>query len=435
MKHVHFIGIGGISMSALATILLSKGAKVTGSDRQNSKEVEKLIAIGAEIAIGQSADNITKFGVNKNTIVCYTAAIHGDDEELIRAREVGATVLIRSKFLGELLKECNKVIAISGTHGKTTTTSMIANIFLTANKNPSILVGSQMPQIDGNVRIGGNEYMILEACEYVDSFLDFYSETAVITNIDADHLDYFKNIENIKESFIKFAEHTSKNVVINVDNENCTSILSSIGKHVVGTSIKNANIRYKDNKTVFNYGELEIMLPVYGAHNVANAIQAIEVARLYDIEEKYIIEGLEKFITPARRFEYIGDYKGVKLYDDYAHHPTEIKTTLETVKTLPGNTYVIFQSHTYSRTKTLYKDFIDVISGFDNLIVADIYAAREDPVDGIDGQHLAKDSGGMYLGDFDDIKKYLIDNSNRIDNIVSIGAGDSNKILYEILTN
>lgn len=420
MKHVHFIGIGGISMSAIAEIVLSKGNRVTGSDRQTSKEVEKLIANGAEIEIGQSAENIDKYNVDQNTIVVYTAAISEDDSELVRAREVGAKVFTRSKFLGELLKEYDKVIAVSGTHGKTTTTSMIANIFLTANRNPSILVGSQMPQIDGNVRIGGSEYMILEACEYVDSFLDFYPETSVITNIDADHLNYFKNLDNIKKSFVKFTENTSKNVVINANDENTLDILPKINKNIIKTSVKDF--------------DRNINLPVYGEHNMANAMQAIAVARLYGIEEEYIKEGLETFVTPARRFEYIGDYKNIKLYDDYAHHPTEIKTTLDAAKQLDGNTYVIFQSHTYTRTQTLYKEFVDVISKFDNLIVADIYAARENPIEGIDAQHLAKDSGGMYLGDFDDIERYIIENTNKIDNLVSIGAGDANQILYRLLT-
>ncbi|MFA6309171.1 MAG: UDP-N-acetylmuramate--L-alanine ligase [Clostridia bacterium] len=445
IKNIHFIGIGGISMSGLAEILHNEGYNISGSDITPSNITDKLEKMNMKVYIGHSESNI-----KDPNLVVYTAAIKESNPELAKARTLNIPVIDRAALLGEIMRRYPYSVAISGTHGKTTTTSMVTMIMLEANMNPTAHIGGELNAIDGNTRIGGKEYFISEACEYVESFLKFYPYLAVILNIELDHLDYFKDIEHIKSAFLKFAQLVPENgfLIGNADDINTMEVLSKINsctKFTFGISNEEAEwragaIRYNsDGCAVFsvkhngeNMGEVVLCVP--GIHNLINALAAIAVCGTLGCDFESIKNGLLKFTGTHRRFEMKYIINNVKVIDDYAHHPSEIKATLLAIKRLTANkVWCVFQPHTYTRTKMLLGDFSNAFGDADNVIVTDIYAAREQDTGIIHSKDLTarlKQNGknAIYIKEFDRIANHLKENMTPGDIIVTMGAGDIYKV-------
>ena len=448
--HVHFIGIGGISMSGLAEILLDEGFTISGSDNTQSALTDKLASLGARVTIGQSAENIT----DDIDLVIYTAAIHDDNPELSEARRRGLPTLNRAEFLGQLMKNYETSIAVSGTHGKTTTTSMISEVLLANDMDPTISVGGILKSIGGNVRVGHSSNFITEACEYTNSFLNFYPRIGIILNIEEDHLDFFKDIDDIRHSFHEFAKHLPAEngvLIINGEIPNRTAITDDLPCRVItyglGTDYDYGaiNINYdefargsfdlvKNGKEVAHFG-----LGVTGKHNISNALPAIALADILDIPMDAVSRGLLSFTGTDRRFEYKGTVNGFTIIDDYAHHPTEITATLKTARRYPHNdTWCIFQPHTYTRTKAFFDDFADVLGIADHVIMADIYAARETDTLGISSAMLAdaikaKGVDALYLPTFDAIESYILEHCVPGDLVITMGAGNVVRIADDLI--
>lgn len=443
-SHVHFIGIGGISMSGLAHILLMRGIKVTGSDRTESNITEILKNDGAEIYFGQRAENI-----QNPDLVVYTAAISDDNPELCEARNKNIETIERADFLGELMKEFKMPVSISGTHGKTTTTSMLSTVLLHAEEDPTILVGGELNSIGGNYHVGTDKYLIFEGCEYVDSFLKFNPYSAIILNIEEDHLDYFDGIEQIKDSFNKFMRKIPKEgfVVVNADDPNVMNSTHDVECEII-TYGKSGDYSYKNESFDSNgYGNFDvyfkdekiahIQLSIGGKHNISNATAVFAVASKLGINPDIIAEGIKKFTGTKRRFEYKGTFNGARVFDDYAHHPTEISATLDSAKKMEHNKiWVVFQPHTYTRTNALFNQFIEALAPFDNVIITDIYAAREKNTIGISSKSLAdKIKNARYISDFSEISEHLKANVSENDIVITMGAGtitDLSKFLLDI---
>ncbi len=382
-------------------------------------------------------------------MVVYTAAIAQDDPELVEAHNLGIPAVERADFVGYLTRSYENTIGISGTHGKTTTTSMVSLCFLEANLDPTIQVGAMLKEIDGNYRVGNSNYFILEACEYVESFLKFSPKSEIVLNIDNDHLDYFKNFENIKNAFIKYVKIIPENglLVTNGDDANCLDLKNYAKSKVLTYGITNKNTDFFATNIVFDKNGFasfdvyasdkfyeRISLSVPGMHNVLNALACICLCNEYGITKENIKNALAKFTGAHRRFEYIGNYNGINIYDDYGHHPTEI---VATAKALMNKTYneswVVFQPHTYSRTKNLLDDFARALLNFDHVIVTDIYAAREkntfeiastDLVDKIN----AFKNKAIYIKDFEEIASYVAQNAKPDDIVLTLGAGPVYKV-------
>lgn len=447
--HIHFIGIGGISMSGLAEILLEEGFTVSGSDSKESPLTKKLESEGAVIHYGQCAENIT------DTIDCvvYTAAINRSNPELMEAVSRKIPMLTRAELLGQLMKNYDTPIAVSGTHGKTTTTSMISHILLAADLDPTISVGGILKAIGGNIRVGKSETFITEACEYTNSFLHFFPKISVILNIEEDHLDFFKDLEDIRHSFHQFAGllPADGTLVINGEIENYPEIYEGLDCNVVtyGTAdtfdYSAADIAYDDKGFVsfelIKHGERKgrIQLSVTGDHNVSNALASIATAELLDIPMETIQKGLLSFGGTDRRFEYKGTFNGVTVVDDYAHHPTEIAATLKAAQHYPHEKiWCVFQPHTYTRTKAFFNEFAEALSHTDHLVLADIYAARETDTLGVSSEALAEEAAKLgtdahYFPSFAEIEAFLKENCKPGDLLITMGAGDVVKVGEELL--
>ena len=449
-KKIHFIGIGGISMSGIAKIVKSLGGTISGSDIQESQITEKLSQDGMDIKIGHHPEMI-----KDSDIVIYTAAIHEDDPERIETKKLNKENYERAEFLGIISKQYKNCLCISGTHGKSTTTGMVSMCFLEANLDPTIQIGAMLSEINGNTKIGSKDYLIMESCEYVDSFLHFHPTSIIITNIDNDHLDYFKNLSNIKKSFNKYVNLLPNDglFVKNNDDANSSNVEEGFTGKVITYGIdSDANYMAK-NITVNDLGHysfdiyynqeflISISLNINGKHNVYNALAAFALAHNYIKDINTIKVALEKYRGVGRRFEYLGTYNGAYIYDDYAHHPTEIKTTLESVKKVKHNQdYCIFQSHTYSRTKEHLDAFADVLSNFDNVIIAPIYPAREINTFNISEDMLVdkikeKNPHVIYLDSFEKITEYLKEHKKKKDLIITVGAGPVNKIAKDLVAS
>ncbi len=435
-KSIFFCGIGGINMSSLAHISLVNGMKVGGSDRTPSSLTERLESEGVKIYYSHSADNVEDYDA-----FVYTVAIGEDNPEYVRARERKIPVISRADYMGYLMTGYEKRIGISGMHGKSTATSMCANMLINANTDPTVLSGAVLAAMDGAYRVGGREQFLFEACEYMDSFLDFNPNIAVILNIELDHVDYFKDLEHIKRSYRSFAEIALGNggcVVANGDDENVLCALDGASSVIYfGIENKNAavradNIGEKNGKYFFDLlynGETicHVQLSVSGYHNVYNALATASVALLCGLSPDLISSGILSFTGAARRMELKGTVKGARIYDDYGHHPTEVKTTLEGVRKMleGGRLFCVFQSHTYSRTRALFDDFVDALSVADRVIVADIYAAREIDTLGVTPELLAKKiAGGSACHGFEAIARLLQSELKQGDIAVVMGAGD-----------
>ena len=443
-KNIHMIGIGGVSMSGIAEILLNFGFNVTGSDSSASEITGILNRKGIPVTIGHDIDSISK-----SDLVVYSAAIKQDDPEMLEAKRLQIPIIERADFLGELTRCYKDTIAVSGTHGKTTTTSMISLCFLEALKDPSIQVGAILKQIDGNYKVGNSEHFIIEACEYVESFLKFSPKAEVILNIDNDHLDYFKTFENIKNAFIKYVKILPDDglLVLNGDDTNCLDLAQYTKAKALTYGITNKNTDFFAVNIVFDndgFPEFDvynrngfydrIKLNVPGTHNVLNCLACIALCNEYGIKKEDIKSALLKFTGAHRRFEFKGKVNGASIYDDYGHHPTEIVATAKSLMNKKYNeSWVVFQPHTYSRTKNLLDDFAKALLNFDNIIILDIYAAREKNTYNISSKDLVdkiislgKDA--KYIPDFYECVSYIKENVKENDIIMTLGAGTVTQI-------
>ena len=444
-KNIHMIGIGGISMSGIAAILQNWGFNVTGSDTSDSEAVQLLLKKGIKVVIGHSLEDVAN-----SDVVIYSAAIKQDDLEMLEAKRLGIPTIERADFLGEITRCYKDTICISGTHGKTTTTSMVSLCFLEALKDPSIQVGALLKPLNGNYRVGNSEHFIIEACEYVESFLKFSPKAEIILNIDNDHLDYFKTFDNIKNAFIKYVKLLPNDgiLITNADDKNCMDLPKYTGAKVYTYGLDNPNADFIAKNITFdddgfpefdvyykNEFFVKLQLSVPGRHNILNALACTALCTEYGIERKDISVALERFTGAHRRFEFKGKInKTSSVYDDYAHHPTEIKATYNSLSNKKYNkSWVIFQPHTYSRTKTLLDDFANALINFDHIVVLDIYAAREKNIYNISSKDLVdkiKELGkdAKYIPDFDECVKYVKDNIEKNDIVVTLGAGTVTEI-------
>lgn len=439
-KHmkIHFIGIGGISMSGLAAVLLNNCYRVSGSDFKSSPIIDNLRNKGAEIYIGHDSQNIVDVD-----LVVYTAAIPETNPELIEAKKQNIMLMDRAEFLGLIMKGHKYNVAVAGTHGKTTCTSMISNITVEGNLDPTILVGGELDLIGGNYRIGQSEYFITEACEYKASFLKFFPYVGIILNIEADHLDYYRDIDHINETFEKFSKLVPEDgyLIGYGGDTRVRAILSKAKCNTITYGFNDENLTAKNisfnNKgcgvfTVCQKGTdlFKVTLNNPGEHNILNALASIAVGLIFNIPNETIISGLFNCTGAHKRFEYKGELNGITVIDDYAHHPTEIKATLSTASRIPHKKiYCVFQPHTYTRTKTLFKEFTEAFNEADELILLDIYAAREADTGLVSSDELgdairAKGINCTNAYSHEEAAAYLRDKAKSGDLILTVGAGD-----------
>ena len=447
-QNIHLIGIGGASMYSIAAMLVNDQKKVTGSDLQASDNTKYLEDLGVKITIGHDPSL-----VKKADLIIYTAAINEEDPELKLAKELQIPMMDRATFLGEYTKDYENLICISGTHGKSTTTSMLSTVFLDAKLNPTIQIGAHLNKINGNYYIGNKKYFILEACEYVDSFLHFHPTSEIILNIDDDHLDYFKTVENTKKSFHKYVELLPNDgyLVLNIDDTN-TEELKNIKKNTLTYGITNKEAMLQARNIVFNdlgfptfdvYFKNEfyttISLSVRGNHNVLNALATIGMAMNYNIDKDIIAKSLKSFTGVGRRFEFLGNFKNVPVFDDFAHHPTEIMATYNSSLSIPHkDTWVVFQAHTFSRTYEHLTEFAHVLAKFNHVIICDIYPARETNLWNVKEQDLVdlikkENPNVIHIKTYKEIAKYLTQNVKENDLILTVGAGPVNKVANILL--
>ncbi|MBR1628280.1 MAG: UDP-N-acetylmuramate--L-alanine ligase [Lachnospiraceae bacterium] len=478
-QHVHFMGIGGISMSGLAEILLDRGFEVSGSDNTPSDITKHLEERGARVFYPQKAENISD-GID---LVVYTAAIHPDNPEYAACKDAGIPMMTRAEFLGTLMRTYPQSVAVAGTHGKTTTTGMIGEILLLdgskIGKKPTISIGGILPVIRSNIYVGDSEMFLTEACEYTNSYHDFYPKFNVILNIEEDHMDFFSDLADVRRSFRRYAENTAADgtLVINGAIPDRKEILEGLecqiltfgdeacdyyaeNVHVISAKDAGETRDFRDEKplaaapaTVFsviekgqNIGEIRLLVP--GRHNVGNALAAIAIARAMGIEWQIIVEALGRFTGIKRRFEYRGDVNGAHLYDDYAHHPTEIAASIAAARSLAQNRLVVvFQPHTYTRTKAFLEDFAEVLSTADVVGLCPVYPAREEDIYGVHSEDIAaliekKMKEGSTecrakechcFADFDEAEKFLKKISSTGDLLITMGAGDVVKVADSLL--
>lgn len=443
---IHFIGIGGISMSGLAELMLHEGASVSGSDTAPSELTEKLARAGARIGYPQKAANIPE----ETDVIVATAAIGPDNPELVEAKKRGLPLLTRAELLGQVMSCYHLPIAVSGTHGKTTTTSMISMILLEAGLDPTVSLGGNLAPLGGNFRIGSEDYFVMEACEYKNSFLSFCPRIALILNVDADHLDFFKDIEDIRSSFRKFADKLPPEgtLIISRDIDRFEELISGLSCRIVTFGVhpdadyRPEQISYDELarasfvlKRGSHAGELRLSLGVPGRHNVLNAAAAVAaIDQAGSIPDDRIQAALLSFSGTDRRFQKKGSFGGVTVIDDYSHHPTEIRAALTTAANYPHRRiWCVFQPHTYSRTKALFHDFAEALCLADEIVLADIYAARETDDLGISSKLLAEEVsrlGGScrYFPSFEEIENFLRANCVNGDLLITMGAGNITKL-------
>ena len=439
-KHVHFIGIGGISMSGLAHILLSRGFEVSGSDSKQSELTDELASLGAKIMIEQTAANIT----DDIDLVVYTAAISEDNPELKAVKEAGIPMMVRAEFLGALMKNFERAVCVSGTHGKTTTTSLISQVLLDADTDPTISVGGILPAIGGNIRIGHSGYFLTEACEYTNSFLSFFPTMEIILNVQEDHMDFFKDLDDIRNSFKTYTRLLPDNgvLIINGEIENLSYFTDGLSCKVVTFGLHGdfdftaKNISYNEfacaeyDLYVNGNCAAHVSLKLPGEHNVYNSLAAFAAASQLGIQPEKAAGSISSFTGVDRRFQFKGEVGGVKIVDDYAHHPDEIRATLKAAVNYPHKKlWVVFQPHTYTRTKAFLDGFADALSLADAVVLAPIYAAREKNTLGISSENIKEllDKKGCEcycFPTFDEIENFLLENCVNGDLLITMGAGD-----------
>ncbi len=429
-KHIHLIGIGGVSMRPLGLVLRDKGMIVTGSDMNASVSTDELIAKGITVHIGHRPENIE--GAD---CIIRTAAAHNDNPEIAAARAQGIPVFERAQAWGLIMREYKNAICISGTHGKTTTTSMITHIFMEAQRDPTVMLGGYLPLLKAGHRVGQGDTIIMESCEYCDSFLNFYPTVAIINNIEADHLDYFKDLAAVEASFRKFAGLVPRTgyVIANGDDENTVKTLADL--HYLSFGIGKSNDIHAENLSedfrsfdVYCFGKLytHVHLNVYGRHNVYNALAAAAAAYVMNVDGESVALGLAGFAGAGRRMEFKGRFQGADIYDDYAHHPGELHALIDAVRTMGYKRVIVaFQPHTYTRTKALFDDFVRELKRVDVAVLAEIYAAREQNTIGISSRDLAAQiPGAVYFETLPEVAAHLRSIAREGDIILTVGAGD-----------
>lgn len=426
------LGIGGVSMSSIALVLLDMGYKVSGYDANHGPYTRLVENAGIDVVYGDAVPSLENVG-----LIVYTAAIKKDNPILMLANKMNIPSVVRADFLGELMKCYEKRIGISGTHGKSTTSGMIAQIMLSADADPTIMIGADLPSLNSGLKIGGKDNFIFEACEYKDSFLSFAPTLSVVLNVELDHTDYFLSLDQMKDSYTKFM-NISGLALVCLDNANAVDSAKKFGgkAYYYSTSNKTADF-YADNVvTTRGFAEFDayvggeflahIKLGVPGAFQVSNALAAIGAAYLSGVDAEGIKKGLEAFRGVGRRFQFRGEYNGAEIYDDYAHHPDEIRATLATARSMERKrVLVIYQPHTYTRTNDLFDAFTKSFGDCDEVIFADIYAAREKNLCGISSKNLADATpNGVYVGGFDEIADYVRGKLEKNDLLIVMGAGD-----------
>ena len=434
VKRIHFVGIGGSGMCPLAEILFHRGFVITGSDTNESDTLERVRSYGIPVHMGHRAENI-----GDAQLVVYTAAVKQDNPELIAAREKGVPTVERSVLLGMVTDRYRDSIAVSGTHGKTTTTGMITQLFLSAGRDPSAVIGGKLPFIGSNGRAGKSETMVCEACEYVDTFLHLHPAISVILNIDADHLDYFKNLENIIKSFRQFATQTSRLLIVNGDDANSRKAVEGLHHAPVvtfgfeeGSDYRAVDIAdtkgARESFTIQKQGQplCRVELSVPGRHNILNALAAAAAADQMGIPPEEIAKGLHAFTGVHRRFEVLGRFDGVTVADDFAHHPTELTATLTAAMHMGfREVWAVFQPHTFSRTYLLLDDFAKALSIPDHVVMTEILPVREENIYGIHTSDLAaKIPGSCWFNSFEEIASYVMEKAQPGDLILTLGGGD-----------
>lgn len=429
-RRAHLVGIGGVSMRPLGLVLRSMGMEISGSDMNASVSVNELVERGITVHIGHSAENI--LGAD---CIIRTAAAHNDNPEIAAARAAGIPIFERAQAWGHIMRAYKNAVCVAGTHGKTTTTSMLTHIFLAAQRDPTVMIGGFLPLLHACHRVGGGDTIILESCEYCNSFLNFYPTTAVILDVDADHLDFFKDLSDVERSFRAFAALVPQGglVVANGDDANTVEALSGMDYVSFGFRAEN-RVHWADPSEDMREFDVicdgvrycHVRLGVRGRHNAMNALAAAAVAWLYGIEPEAVTAGLRDFTGALRRMEYKGSFHGADVYDDYAHHPHELHALLETVKTM-GYARVLcaFQPHTYSRTRALFDDFVEELREVDVALLTDIYAAREQNTVGVSSQDLVNAiPGSVYCPSLPELTAWLRENARAGDLILTVGAGD-----------
>ena len=429
-KHIHLIGIGGVSMRPLGLVLRGMGITVTGSDMNASVSTDELIAKGIEVHIGHRAENIQ--GAD---CIIRTAAAHNDNPEVAAARAQGIPVFERAQAWGVIMREYKNAICVSGTHGKTTTTGMLTHIFMQAQRDPTVMMGGYLPLLHAGHRVGSGDTIIMESCEYCDSFLNFYPTVAIVNNIEADHLDYFKDLDAVKRSFRKFAGLVPRtgHVIANGDDANTVQTLSDL--HYLSFGIDAHNDIHPEGLSedlrsfdIICFGKryCHVDLQVYGRHNVYNALAAASAAWVMGVEGADVAAGLASFHGAGRRMEFKGTYHGADVYDDYAHHPGELHALIDAVAHMGYQRVILaFQPHTYTRTKALFDDFVRELKRVDVAVLAEIYAARESNTISISSRDLARCiPGSVYFETLPEVTAYLRGAAQKGDLILTVGAGD-----------
>ena len=427
-KRVHLIGIGGVSMRPLGLVLKDMGMIVSGSDMNSSVSTEELISKGIHVAIGHQENNVD--GVD---CVIRTAAAHNDNPEVAAARRMGIPVFERAQAWGVIMQAYKNAVCISGTHGKTTTTSMVTHILMEAEVDPTVMIGGYLPLLRAGHRVGEGDTIVLESCEYCDSFLNFYPTLAVILNVEADHLDYFKDLADVQKSFRKFAMLSTGGILANGDDPHVVKTLK--GLDYVSFGLKAGN-RVTAKNICPDWRHLDVVcdgnfychldLQVLGRHNALNALAAAGTAWMLGVPGEAVSKGLATFSGAERRMQFKGSFNGADVYDDYAHHPDELAATISAVRTMDYKRIVIaFQPHTYTRTKALFHDFVRELKKADVVVLAEIYAARERNTVGISSRDLAaKISGAVYKETLPEVTDLLRELAQEGDVILTIGAGD-----------
>lgn len=443
VKKIHFVGIGGSGMCPLAEILHNRGYELTGSDTNESETLDRIRSYGIPVTMGHKAEN-----VDGTEMVVYTAAVKQDNPELVAAREKGLPTVERSVLLGMVTRRYPNSVAVSGTHGKTTTTAMVTQIFINAGIDPSAVIGGKLPLIGGNGRVGKSGTIVCEACEYVDTFLQLNPAVSVILNIDADHLDYFGTVENIIHSFHQFASQTTKLLVVNGDDKNSRKAVQGIDNaSIVTFGMGHDNDYYADqvsetkqareNFSIMKHGRrvADITLSIPGKHNIYNALAAFAVADQFGVEANVISDSLHQFTGVHRRFEILGNFGGITVADDFAHHPTELTATLTAAKEMGFHrVWAVFQPHTYSRTYLLLDEFAKALSIPDKVVLSEILAVREENTYNIYAKDLAaKIPGSVWFKTFDEITDYVTKNAEPGDLVLTLGGGDVYKCANQIV--
>ncbi len=439
-RHIHMIGIGGSGMCPIAELLLSRGYKVTGSDRNDNANVKRLRELGVTVYSEHTADNIK--GAD---LVAYSAAVPDSNPEMVAASEDNIPKMERSELLGAITRCYDNVIGVSGTHGKTTVSSMITQILLINKQNPNAVIGGKLPMANSSCVVGESETLVCESCEFVDSFLQFSPDITVLLNIDDDHMDYFKTMENLENSFKKFVS-MGKICYANGDDERVNNVVADIDSKVVTYGFNEDNDYYPANIVGGKYGfwfdvmhegekigRLEMHAP--GRHNIYNGLVSFAVCYEMGVHADGIADAISKFTGAGRRFEFIGEANGITVVDDYAHHPTEMMATLKAAKTLDyKKVIVVFQPYTYSRVALLRDGMIEALSIADKVFMTPIVAAREENVYGVKSEDVTNAlPDAEVVADYDELAAKMIDSANEGDLIITMGAGDIYKVAHIIL--